>query len=79
MAHTRGNAVAASYLLHLPDQNFLLPPTMSQWLPEGHLAHFISDTINGVDLPAFRARCASDDPRNQPCHLALMVELLGYR
>ena len=38
--------MAASYLPYLPDQDFLLPPSLGEWLPDGHLAHFISDTVD---------------------------------
>jgi hypothetical protein len=30
----------ASYLPYLPDQDFLLPHSMREWLHEGHLAYF---------------------------------------
>ncbi len=40
--------MAASYLPYLPDQDFLLPPTMREWLPEAHLAYFISDTVDSL-------------------------------
>ncbi len=39
-----------------PDQGLLLPPSLRDWLPEGHLAFFISDAIDAMDLSAFEAR-----------------------
>jgi transposase len=52
-------------------------------LPEGHLARFISDTLDTLDtldLGAFHARYDKDGPRNQPFHPAMMVKVLvnGY-
>jgi transposase len=47
-------------------------------LPEGHLAHFISDAVDGLDLGAFHARYDKDGPRNQPFHPAMMVKVLVY-
>ena len=47
-------------------------------MPEGHLAHFISDAIDGLDLGAFHARYDKDGPRNQPFHPAMMVKVLVY-
>jgi transposase/Ni/Co efflux regulator RcnB len=32
------------------DQMFLLPPSMKEWLPEGHLAYFILDVVEQMDL-----------------------------
>lgn len=31
-------------------QMLLLPPSLLDWLPEGHLAHFILDTVEQLDL-----------------------------
>ena len=35
-----------------PDQTSLLPPSLRDWVPEGHLAHFVSDTVDQLDLKA---------------------------
>jgi len=56
----------------------LLPEALQEWLPEGHLAHFISDTVDGFDLSAFHARYEKDGARNQPFHPAMMVKVLIY-
>jgi transposase len=56
----------------------LLPEALQDWLPEGHLAHFISDAVDGLDLGAFHARYDKDGPRNQPFHPAMMVKVLVY-
>ena len=45
---------------------------------EGHLAHFISDAVDGLGLGAFHARYDKDGPRNQPFHPAMMVKVLVY-
>ena len=47
-----------SYLPYQPGQQFLLPPSPQEWLPEGHLAYYISDTVDQLDLSAFHARYA---------------------
>ena len=70
--------MATSYLPYAPDQTFLLPPSLEEWLPEGHLAYFISETVDALDLSAFHARYAKDGPRNQPFHPAMMVKVLIY-
>jgi len=67
-----------SYLPYQPDQQFLLPPSAQEWLPEGHLAYYISDTVDQLDLSAFHARYAKEGPRNQPFHPAMMVKVLLY-
>jgi transposase len=70
--------MTASYLPYDPQQMFLLPPALQEWLPEGHLAHFIGDTVDTLDLSAFHARYAGGGPRNQPFHPAMMVKVLLY-
>ena len=56
----------------------LLPAALQEWLPEGHLAYYVSDVIDGFDLSAFHARYAKGGPRNQPFHPAMMVKILVY-
>lgn len=67
-----------SYVPYVPEQPFLLPPSLLEWLPQGHLAYFISDTVDALDLSAFHARYANGGPRNQPFHPAMMVKVLVY-
>jgi len=62
-----------------PDQLFLLPPALRDWLPEGHLALFISDVVDELDLSAIVSSYEEGDGRGQPpFHPALMVKLLVY-
>ena len=72
--------MAASYLPCEPQQQRLLPDALQDWLPQGHLAYFISDSVDNLDLSAFHARYTQGGPRNQPLHPAMMVKVLicGY-
>lgn len=72
--------MSTSYLPCEPQQQRLLPDALQDWLPEGHLAYFISDSVDSLDLSAFHARYAKGGPRNQPFHPAMMVKVLifGY-
>jgi len=47
------------------DQPYLLPPNLRDWLPEGHLALFVSDVIGGWRLETgdWRAVGAAAWPR----------------
>ncbi|MBV8125669.1 MAG: IS1182 family transposase [Paucibacter sp.] len=67
-----------SYLPYEPDQQFLLPPSIQEWLPSGHLAHYINDTVDALDLSAFFKRYEGGGSRNQPFHPAMMVKVLVY-
>jgi transposase/IS5 family transposase len=61
-----------------PDQGLLLPPSLRDWLPEGHLAFFISDAIDAMDLSAFDARYGDEGPGNQAFDPRMMVKVLVY-
>ena len=64
------------YRPHEPEQAFLLPPSPRDWLPEDHLAYFLSDTIDQPDLSAFHLRYQGDSRRHQPCHPAMLAKVL---
>ena len=62
-----------------PTQSFLLPPSPLDWLPEGHLAYFILDVVDELDLSAIEARIHGKDARgNRPFPPQMMVGLLLY-
>ena len=43
-----------------PEQQLLLPQALQEWLPEDHLAYFISDIVDQLDLPKVTARCGQE-------------------
>jgi transposase len=61
-----------------PDQSLLFPPSPRDWLPEGHLAFFIADTVAALDLQTFYAAYEGDGRRNQPFDPQMMVTVLLY-
>jgi len=65
---------------YTPDQLLLLPPALQDWLPEGHLALFISDVVDhALDLTLILAAYDTSDGRGQPpYHPTLLVKLLVY-
>jgi transposase len=69
----------SNYRAYQPEQSYLLPPSLSDWLPEKHLAFFISEVVDEMDLSAFYGRHEESDPRgNQPFHPAMMLKILIY-
>ena len=55
-----------------PQQVMLLPASLQDWLPEGHRACCIGDTVDALDLGTFHARYAGGGERDQPFHPATM-------
>ena len=37
------------------DQQLLMPPDLHEWLPDGHLAWFVLETVGEIDLSRFYA------------------------
>jgi transposase len=61
------------------DQQYLLPPSLRDWLPEGHLALFVSDVVDSLDLSAIMLVYEQGDGRGMPpYHPVMMVKLLVY-
>ena len=60
------------------DQELLLPPSLSEWLPEDHLAWFVLDAVAELDLAAFYASYRSDGWGGAAHDPAMMVALLVY-
>jgi len=60
-------------------QDLLLPPSLGDWLPEKHLAHFLADVVESLDLGALYSSYEEKDGRGQAAYApALMVRLLLY-
>ena len=61
-----------------PDQTFLMLASMREWLPSDHLAYFISDVVDHLDLSAIMERYAGEERGYPPYHPAMMVKVLLY-
>jgi transposase len=48
------------------DQQYLLPASMKEWLPEGHPAWFVIDAVREMDLEAFYDGYSKDGSGNVP-------------
>ena len=61
-----------------PKQTWLLPPAITEFIPEGHAAHFIRDLVTEeLDLEAI-LKAYSEERGFPPFHPAMMVALLLY-
>ena len=57
--------MAKRYRLYEPEQLLLLPPSLREWLPEDHLAYFVSDVVDDLDLSVMDAVYGTEK-RGQP-------------
>ena len=70
--------VSKIYRPYEPTQPFLLPPSPLEWLPEGHLARFVLDTVGELDLSPIFAHYERQLRGSPPHHPRMMVSLLVY-
>jgi len=56
----------------------LLPPSPRDWLPENHLAYFVSEAVEALDLSAFYEPYEGDGRRNCPFDPRMMLKILLY-
>jgi transposase len=55
-----------------------MPASMRDWLPSDHLAYFISDVVDNLDLSAIMERYVGEERGYPPYHPAMMVKVLLY-
>lgn len=67
-----------TYRPYLPEQDLLLPPSRRDWLPEGHLGHFVSDLVDALDLSGIESYYEEEERGYPPYHPRMMVKILVY-
>ncbi len=67
-----------SYRPYYPDEELLLPPSLRDWLPERHLAYFVSDMVDNLDLTAMEAVYGSEKRGQPPYDPLMMTKVLVY-
>jgi len=70
--------MAKTYRSYLPEQSLLLPPSLREWLPDGHLAYFVSDVVDQLDLAAIESVYEEDERGQPPYHPRMMTKILLY-
>jgi len=61
-----------------PDQLFLLPPDMKEWLPEDDLVYFVMDVVGQLDLNPIYRTYNNAKGGQPPYHPEMMSALLIY-
>ena len=77
--HARGILIGRYNVLPLNrDQDYLLPPSLRDWLPEGDLVWFVLDAISQIDPGAFYTKYRDDGWGRAAYEPSMMVCLLLY-
>lgn len=66
------------YKTYEPEQSILFPPNIKDWLPEDHLANFVSDVVDQLELSAIEAVYEKDLRGQPPYNPRMMTKLLFY-
>ena len=61
-----------------PDQQYLLPPSVQDWLPGNNLVYFLLDTVNELDISAITEKYEQTKRGFPPFHPRMIVALLLY-
>ncbi len=70
--------MAHSFLTCDREKALLLPPSLRDWLAEDHLAWFVLDAVDELDLAAFCGEYREDSWVRAACDPGLMAALLVY-
>src|SRR5687768_12394080 len=70
--------MAKTYRPYVPEQDLLLPPSLRDWLPENHLAFFVSDLIDQLDLSAIVSVYEDEERGYPPYHPVMLTKVLVY-
>jgi len=70
--------MAKTFRLYVPEQDLLLPPSLRDWLPEDHLAYFVSDVVDQLDLSAIESVYEEEERGQPPYHPRMMTKILIY-
>jgi len=70
--------MAKTYRPYVPEQDLLLPPSLKDWLPDDHLAYFVSDLIDQLDLSAITTVYEDEERGYPPYHPVMLTKVLVY-
>jgi transposase len=70
--------VSKGFRPYEPDQMLLMPVALQEWLPSDHLAYFISDVVDHLDLSDIMSCYQGEERGYPPYHPHMMVKVLLY-
>ena len=70
--------MSKTYRPYDPEQQLLLPAALQEWLPPEHMAYFISDVVEELDLSVIMARYQREGRGGPHYHPRMLVKVLLY-
>jgi len=71
-----GSRMSKTYRSWNPNQQWLLPPSVQDWLPENDLVYFVLDTVNELDISAITEKYEQEKRGYPPYNPRMMAALL---
>jgi len=70
--------MAKKYLFYDQKQSLIIPPNLNDWLPKDHLARFISDVVDGLDISTILRYYEQEERGAPPYNPRMMVKVRMY-
>lgn len=70
--------MAYNFRRYSPNQILLMPPSLDDWLPQQHLARFISDVVDNLDLKPMFRQYRDNGQGGSSFHPLMMIKVLLY-
>ena len=70
--------MSKTYRSFAPDQMFLMPPSLVEWLPKNHLVFFVRDVLEKIDLSPITSVYEREERGYPPYHPKMMTGILLY-
>ena len=70
--------MAKTYRRYEPDQMFLMPPSLSDWLPASHMVYFIREILDTIDLAPITSVYENEERGYPPYNPTMMTGILLY-
>lgn len=70
--------MSKTYRAFEPDQMFLMPPSLIEWLPKDHMVFFVRDVLEKIDLSPITSVYEREERGYPPYHPKMMTGVLLY-
>jgi transposase len=78
LSYKRKPPMSKTYRRYEPDQMFLMPPSLLEWLPKDHLVFFLRDVLKSIDLSPITSVYEDESRGYPPYHPSMMTGVLLY-
>jgi len=78
VVHQSWKPMSKTYRPYEPDQMFLMPPSLTDWLPAGHIVYFVREILDAIDLSPITSVYEDEERGYPPYNPRMMTGILLY-